>query len=155
FGVFEFNGKCAFCKQLSSSIPAWFSGIGGAAALVAVYQTSKAGRQVEQSVSHLASESTSHDNEESGVSWRVIELGAHSRKIVNVGTRAASNVQIQDVTKGGNSGLSLLEGLPREVQPNDGIMVAMYRSIVDPYISYVQIRWREQEISHEATISIS
>lgn len=143
---------------ITATLPYWLSGIGGPAALVAIYETSKRTRQVELSVGDIAAASDG-EGQRSGaqVVWRVDAVSRSRRRIVNVGNSTALSVTVEDVTNAnGRSGFSLLDDqLPHDIPPNDAIESSMDRSIADPYLSRVRITWNEQGQRHEATYSIT
>lgn len=145
-------------RALTETLPFWLSGIGGPAALVAIYETSKRTRQVERSVGDIAA-TNDGAGQKSGaqVTWKVEEVSRSRRRIVNVGSMTASRVTVEDVTNPeGRSGFFLLDAkLPREVPINDAIEASMNRSLADPYISRVRVAWNEGGERHEATYSVS
>lgn len=147
-----------FKAAVTETLPIWLAAIGGPAALVAVYETSKRTTQVERSVGDLA-EAGDDEVQHSGskVSWRVTEVSKSRRRIVNVGSATACDVRIDDVTNAeGRSGFSLLDAtLPHDVPVNDGIEASMDRSLADPYLSRIRIQWTEEGEPHDATYSVT
>ena len=143
---------------ITETLPLWLAGVGGPAALVAIYETSKRTSQVEKSVGSMAAASDG-EGQKSGaqVAWRVDEVTKSRRRIVNVGTVLAADVKVEDVTNPeGRSGLFLLdEGLPHDVPVNDSIEASMDRSLADPFLSRIRIRWIEEGEPYEATYSVS
>ena len=145
-------------KAITETLPYWLSGIGGPAALVAIYETSKRTRQVERSVTDIAS-SSDGEGQKSGarVAWKVEESGKSQRRIMNAGAATAQGVNVKDVTNpDGRSGFDLLDdGLPHDVAINDFIAASMDRSLADPFLSRIRISWTEKGESYDATYSVS
>lgn len=145
-------------QAMTETLPVWLSGIGGPAALVAVFETSKRTRQVEHSIDDIATVSDGFSKVSGAkVAWKVEKVSKSQRRIVNEGSVTASKVTVKDVTNPeGRSGFSLRDdGLPRDVPPNDAIEASVERSLMDPYLSRVQITWHEESEPYEATYSIS
>jgi hypothetical protein len=143
---------------LTETLPFWLPGIGGPAALVAIYETSKRTRQVERSVGDIAS-ANDGAGQKSGakVTWKVEEVSRSRRRIVNLGSMTASSVTVEDVTNpAGRSGFFLLDAkLPCEVPIKDAIEASMNRSLADPYISRGRVALNEGGEKYEATYSVS
>ena len=79
-------------KAITETLPYWLSGVGGPAALVASYETSKRTRQVERSVTNIAVPSDGQGQKSGAqVAWKVEESGKSQRRIVNVGVAGACN----------------------------------------------------------------
>ena len=156
FVVYAFSG--GWEKAITETLPYWMSGVGGPAALVAIYETSKRTRQVERSVTDIAS-SSDGEGQKSGarVAWKVEESGKSQRRIVNAGAVTAQGVNVKDVTNpDGRSGFDLLDdGLPHDVAVNDFIAASMDRSLADPFLSRIRISWTEKGESYDATYSVS
>lgn len=143
---------------ITQTLPFWLAGIGGPAALVAIYETSKRTTQVERSMGEIAAV-TDGEGQRSGaqVAWKVEEVSRSKRRIVNVGSVTARDVHIDDVTNPeGRSGFFLLDdSLPHDIPVHDGIEASMDRSLADPYLSRVRVQWTEEGSSYEATYSVS
>lgn len=143
---------------INETLPFWLSGIGGPAALVAIYETSKRTQQIERSVDDIAAVRDGVGQKSGArVSWKVETISKSRRRIVNTGSTTASGATIEDVTNPeGRSGFFLLDDdLPRDVPVNDAIETSMDRTLADPYLSRVRISWHEGDESYEATYSIS
>lgn len=143
---------------ITQTLPFWLAGIGGPAALVAIYETSKRTTQVERSVGDIAAVKDG-EGQRSGaqVAWKVEEVSRSKRRTVNVGSATASDVHVDDVTNPeGRSGFFLLDdSLPHDVPVHDGIEASMDRSLADPYLSRVRVQWTEEGEPYEATYSVS
>ncbi len=145
---------------VTETLPFWLSGVGGPAALVAIYETSKRTSQVERSVVDMVAMKEG-EGQKSGaqVAWKIEEKSGSKRRIVNIGTITAKDVHVDDVTNPkGQSGFSLLgDSLPRDVPVGDAIEATILRSIVDPYLSRIRIRWTEktEKETYEAIYSVS
>lgn len=143
---------------ITETLPYWLSGIGGPAALVAIYETNKRTRQVERTVGDLASV-TDGQGQKSGaqVAWRVDEVSKSRRRITNVGAATAESVTVSDVTNAeGRSGFYILdEELPHDVPVNDAIEAGIERSMADPFVSRIRIHWAEGGEMYDATYSIT
>jgi len=145
-------------RALTETLPFWLSGIGGPAALVAIYETSKRTRQVARSVGDIAAVNDGAGQKSGAqVTWKVEEVSRSRRRIVNVGSTTAFDVTVEDVTNpAGRSGFSLLDAhLPHEVPINEAIEASMDRSLADPYLSRVRVAWNEGGEKYEATYSVS
>lgn len=92
----------------------------------------------------------------SGVVWAVLRSSEHGRLVANVGSRCAESVTLADVTNdAGRSGLRLDgDEEPREIEPGEAITATMMRSLADPDVSAVRIRWTEEGEQREAVYAI-